>query len=274
MFNQNYRFIAFFCFLFLSIATIFLLKTTKEPSLLPLIGDTFGKATNQENPSFPRNYRSVQESYKNLPANLPKEGLENLPVVGTSQFTKAQLKEILDHIGKEKKVFVIDLREETHLVFEDRDGNQIPITAFAPKNLGNSGKSSVEIKADRLFYKNYILGKKEITLHKAKGGNVFINENDPVFLVGNVYTEEEIVEDLNKNQHYNVSYLLIPVTDHKSPSPQKLDDYIAFLQKVDDEPNTVLLFHCLAGRGRTGLFIVLTDIIENAKKYHLSLEDI
>lgn len=256
----------------LAFAIGFCSETLEKPQFLPLTGDVLGKDLEETQGTLPRNFRTAQDPIEHI-SDMPRlDGLADLSIAGSAQFTEPQLVEILNYLGR--KTLVIDLREETHLIFEDTDGVQIPITAYLSQNLGNFGKNVEEIKSDIGLYKTYILGQSTIPLHYTENSEVKIDEDAPVFEVKNVYAEWEIVEKASHFYTPGVEYVLFPITDHKNPSPQSVDAFLSLFEEVKDDRELVLLFHCQAGRGRTGLFMVMTDMIQNAKKYQLSFRDI
>lgn len=269
-----------FCFLFLFGVTAFANGTAvedlRETSFLPLIDEVFGNPLVEEGSLFPRNFRTaqdnIQEDINELSESVRLDGLEELRVAGTAQFTEPQLLEILNHLGK--KTLVVDLREETHLIFEDAEGKQTPITAFKSQNTGNVGKSYEEINEEIDRYKEFILNQEFITLYYTRNSEVQIDEKVAFFEVGNVYAEWESIERISALYSPGVEYLHFPVTDHKNPNPQAVDAFLSLLNSIKDDQEIVLLFHCKAGRGRTGVFMIMKDMIENAKRYHLSFEEI
>ncbi len=65
-------------------------------------------------------------------------------------------------------------------------------------------------------------------------------------------------------------YIRIPVTDHTWPKPEQVDEFVDFVKGID--PDRVWIhFHCLAGKGRTSVFMVMYDMMQNPG---VSLEDI
>lgn len=235
---------------------------------VPLVSDVVNRNVKEGSP-FPRNYRKMKdeidvECLKKFQLNL--KGLSNLPIVGTSQFTETQLQEILKDLRS--KVLVIDLREETHLILEDPSGKQVPFTAYAFENLGNRGKSVKEIQDDLALYKNYVLKQKVIHLCCSHPNH------SQAWTVGNVYNEEELINKINRNYPQGVSYLHLPVTDHRKPTPKIVDEFLKVFENMKANPDLTILLHCRAGRGRTGTFMAMGDMLANAKKYELTFEQI
>src|SRR5262245_46436527 len=94
------------------------------------------KEVDLEEQVWPRNYRTTRDDILSEDdQQLRLDGLKDLFMGGSAQFTESQLREILSDWNT--KVIVVDLREETHLILETQEGKQIPISAFIPLNLGN-----------------------------------------------------------------------------------------------------------------------------------------
>lgn len=261
--------------MFILLAGISLFKfqegLASEPEYLPLTSD-FSKSEIFQHKDFPRNFRTSADKIEG-DHEFRLDGLKELEIAGTGQFNEEQLLSILSFFGK--RVVVIDLREETHLMFEDSSGKHIPITAYGSQNSGNEGKSFEEITIELSRYKTHIYMQGAITLHFTEDSEVIFDEDDPQFYVGRILTEEEMVAHLNKIYPYGVDYAFLPVTDHKIPDDQTVDRFLQLFREVKDrKDNTIILFHCKAGRGRTGLFMNIADILANAASYSLQLEEI
>lgn len=248
----------------------------KSEEILPFTSDINGKKDITNDNEIPRNFRTMKDNINISPSDHPLrlDGLKDLAISGSSQFTENQLRKIIEKT--KKKMMVVDLREETHLILENINGSQLPITAYAPLNVGNEGKTVPEIELDLERYKDHILEQGTVTLYQTKDSEVLMGEDSQKFSVevANVYTEKEIIEKISENVPDDVSYKLIPLTDHKYPSVKAVDNFLNLLKDSKEDPERVILFHCQAGRGRTGLIMVMTDIVENAVKYDLSLEEI
>lgn len=264
-----------FVFLVLAVGSLYA-YLPKHADFQPLVRDVKDLKELSEK-ELPRNYRTTHDrisiNHELGEFQVRLEGLKDLFMGGSAQFTESQLREILSHWNT--KVVIVDLREETHLILETRDGKQIPISAFVPLNLGNVGKSVDEIDFEHLRYRNHILERGSVSLPYGKGDGSYVEKDDiPVFDVNNVYTERELVEKINEYHPHGVEYIYLPITDHQKPTPQAVDTFLEILQSVQNDNEATLLFHCRAGRGRTGMMMVMRDMLENAKKYNLSFDQI
>ncbi len=236
-----------------------------EGAFYPLASDIKEKYSANVDSSFPRNYRSTRQ------AQDPEKGLRELNIAGTAQFNESQLCNIANDIGQ--PVVVVDLREETHLIIRDITQLQIPVTAYHTENTGNVGKSLAEIDAEIERYRLYIQSMGLISLYQTDNGNVLLADDAPIYQVDSVFTEKEVVERVTRFYSPGVSYFYLPVTDHQKPRPEIVDLFLENLASLDLE-KVAIVFHCRAGRGRTGQLMNMMDMIKNAKKYDLSFDEI
>ncbi|WP_445222823.1 hypothetical protein ACKWRH_45550 (plasmid) [Bradyrhizobium sp. Pa8] len=74
----------------------------------------------------------------------------------------------------------------------------------------------------------------------------------------------ESEEDLVKRK--GAAYLRIPTPDHARPTDDEIDRLVSELRKVGHKRDVHLHFHCRGGMGRTTLFMVLADMLQNSGK--------
>lgn len=78
---------------------------------------------------------------------------------------------------------------------------------------------------------------------------------DPKLMkISSVMSERQMVE---QNGLY---YYRIAATDHIWPSPENIDDFIAFIRTLPD--HAWLHFHCQAGKGRTTIYMAMYDMMK------------
>jgi hypothetical protein len=242
-------------------------------SWLPIVRDL-----QELDPSpLPKNYRTTELHHSDLlsalkAAALPTKGLPELKTIGSGQYTEEQLRNILDTI--DRRLLLVDLREEVHLLLETTEGTQLAISGFAPLNVGNEGRSLEEIAAEHERYRQYILELGVLPLPFAKGDGSAVETSPPIVQVHNVYTEEEIANKLNEDYEPGIEYRYLPVTDHKKPTVEIVDHFVDLMRDTLHDQELLVLFHCRAGRGRTGMMMVMRDILQNAKQHQLSLHQI
>lgn len=163
--------------------------------------------------------------------------------------------------GQHRTVFLIDLRQETHLY---TDG--LPISIYDRHDQINWGKSPETIHTEEQAWRDYIAIQKKITLsHLGKPVKGMKGPVNPFTIpVESVYLEKTAATMAN------MQYRRIEVPDFHPPSPAQVDQYLEIFKSLPK--NYWLHFHCAGGKGRTSTFLALTDIIINHKK--VSLADI
>ncbi len=190
--------------------------------------------------NLPRNFRTTDDQLtankgQKIPANT---GLADLHASGSGEFTADGFKLLLGRTHGPATVF--DLRQETHIFV-----NGLPVSWFATDDWANVGRSNNEIQADEAArVKSFERGSK-IAVHPGgaikKPGAASSAPEDVT--VEDASTERDIVTA------NNAAYVRLALPE-----------------------NGWAHFHCEAGRGRTTTFMVLYDLLRNAKQ--VSLEDV
>lgn len=205
-------------------------------------------------------FGEAKEKY-NLDTTYPvsREGLDTLNVSASAQFSEKQFRELaetLREVAGDKEIIIVDLREEPHYFL-----NGISISWFSLHNWANLGVAheDVEPAEDELF--KALIGK---TVTAYVEDDEMKQDEEITMTVETAVSEKELVES------EGFTYYRLPVTDHTFPSADEIDVFIEYLRGFDPE-NTWLHFHCHAGKGRTGVYVTLTDKIRNPE---LPMQDI
>lgn len=201
-----------------------------------------------------RNFRVMTDEFRrNTELRLPsREGLSELRVSGSSQFSSEGLCMIKEKLAG-KKIVIVDLREESHGFI-----NGVPVSWRGVHNWTNMGKPLAFIEDDE---KSRLLalkkaGTAKISWIMKKGDREeYVEES---ITVKDVMTEQELCKSMG------VEYLRIPVSDHLLASDPRIDYFIRSYCSLRDD--RWLHFHCKAGKGRTTTFIALCDMMKNAKR--------
>jgi hypothetical protein len=209
-------------------------------------------------PILPKHFRTTSDP---LPNNINKGGLADLHIAGGSQFSKLALHKIVKRLGT-NHITVIDLRQESHGFL---DGNAI--TWYAPQDAGNKGLTDTQIeqREAQLLHELDLQEYATAYVILKKSPNGYIIKTKPVeFSVHNVSSEADLVTQSHLNYHR------IYVQDFHAPNAQQIDRFIKIVKQLP--PNQWIYFHCRAGVGRTTTFMVMYDMMRNAKK--VSFDDI
>ena len=151
--------------------------------------------------------------------------------------------------GKERTVYVFDLRQESHAFVNEG----IPLSRYGIHNWANKGMTLEEVEADESERFGAMVGSSVKAY--ARDGDTPI-EPPMVISVESVMTEKEMVE----SEGYE--YVRLPIPDHSWPSAETIDTFVSFVKNIDPD-QAWLHFHCMGGRGRTGVLMMIYDMMRN-----------
>lgn len=215
--------------------------------------------------NFPKKFRSIRDALNpEIASQINTQGLLDLNISGSGQFSLLSLEKVLEELNYPNNFYVIDLRLECHGFL-----NGHAVTWYTYRNWGNLGKSLSQVEQEEKDLTTELAKSTETIMHR------FINKGEAdgevaetleiPCLVYEVYTEEEA---LVKN--FQVHYFRIPVPDHRKPTAENVDRFLDFIKTLPED--RWIHFHCAGGSGRTTSFMVMYDMIKNAKE--LSFEEI
>ncbi len=235
----------------------------KEPKLQLLIDAEKPSGTE---PSQSR-YRSAKSPFAKPYLATNTVNLNALRAAGCMQFSSNHFENILSHIQADypdstaQSVCVFDLREEFHVFIQGYDA----YWRLAPRNDANAGISLEALVVGELNQLNKLKSQQTIAVPVRNFWKINPKQTDTpngqsvhVFSPQNIETERALV------QRHGAHYVRIPVTDHCPPTPDDVDLFVAYLKDLPRD--TVMLFHCQGGYGRTTTFMTLADIWLNHDK--------
>lgn len=208
-----------------------------------------------------RNFRLMTDDWQNtVRGNEPtRQGLENLHASASAQLSVAALSTLYEKIKTlepDAKIFMIDLRQESHGF-----ANDIPVSWYAKHNAANAGKNTAEVEADEVERLKNLRGVETTFEPLGKTDTKILK---PITIIPRVVkTEREASEKVG------FEYKRFAAADMQFPAPELVDDFIIFVANLPE--NSWLHFHCHAGHGRTTSFLVMYDIMKNPD---LPLEEI
>lgn len=222
--------------------------------------------TNMENTSvFPRNYRitKIPQLTNTSPPNW--KGFDSLNLIGSAQFSKASLELVLENLSVTPcHIHILDLREEWHGFI-----NGAAVSWYAFNDWNNVGKTQHQIECEEKELLNSLLKQKEIQIGK------IINKRSKEQLPPEIILQPSIKVETTQTERelvcsYGLKYVNIPITDHIRPNDYQVDRFIDFICTL--QKNEWVYIHCAAGIGRTSTFMIMCDMMMNAK--NVSFKDI
>ncbi len=191
--------------------------------------------------------------------------LENVPfrASGTRQLDKehltATLAEVAKRVPQNGRIYLIDLREESHLFFDTS-----AVSWFADKDFANVGQPLAWIQADELAQIPKITKvptTRVFSIAKDEEGRV-TPTGSAEMTVGSAETEEQFAAGLRIGRA--VEYVRLPVTDHCPPRGDTLVRFIDLSRRIDRDRDWIH-FHCRGGSGRTAMFLAMYDMLSWAR---------
>ena len=192
-------------------------------------------------------------------------------IVGSGQFNPNGLKAIVSQIQgyhPKKKIWLVDLRQETHFFANDQ-----ALSLYGNHNSANINKNPSQIEQTQ---QDFILSLQKksapTTVHRVLEKNHGeITKTSPILMnLSSSQSEKALAES------YGLSYKRFYITDHHHPSPQAMAELVNFIHELDAEDWVIV--HCRGGKGRTTTFMLLTALLKDKTNHsHLfkskSLED-
>lgn len=154
----------------------------------------------------------------------------------------------LREYAKDRTVYVFDLRQESHAFLND----EIPVSWYGTHNWQNEGMTLAEIEADEVERFGALIGT-EVTAYIVKDDAI---EDEMTVPVQSMMTEEELAES------EGFEYFRLPIMDHTWPEAETIDRFISIVKNIDPD-KAWLHFHCVKGKGRTGLMMMFYDMMMN-----------
>lgn len=195
---------------------------------------------------------------KKLPS---RQGMERVSSSASGQFSDLSFRNLLKILEKDKKLYVIDLRQESHGFASGH-----ALSFYGIHNAANKGLSLEESdRAEANFLKD-LKSKSPACVYKVlekKKGEILQATPLRVYPAP-VQSEKDLVES------YGAEYRRFKTLDHWFPDAEVMTAFIEFVRSLPDEVH--LHFHCRGGKGRASQFMIYYDILKNAPG--VELEDI
>lgn len=180
--------------------------------------------------------------------NLNLTGLRNLNISGSKQFSTVNFSNIVHELNTKLPITVVDLRSEAHGFI-----NEFPISFKNSKNNATTNLSKSEVLLNEA---------NELSSIKLNVPITPFNHPEKTIIPLKVQNEENFLRSIG------INYLRLPVKDGHLPEDEIVDSFINFVKSSSND--NWLHFHCKHGIGRTTTFMIMYDIIKNAKTVPLN----
>lgn len=201
----------------------------------------------------------------------PDDGLQDLNISGSAQFTYLGFNWILDKIQNPKdkpfSLINIDLREESHCFFKG-----VPLSNYIPGNCLNFGIANIDIEERERQWIDCLKTQSQIQVKTVLEKSNGLFKNIDTLILDNQDSEDIISERNYIEKSQGFKYIRIPIGDHTKPTEEDMVDICTLFSKIDT--SQWLHFHCAGGKGRTTTLMLLYDIFVNHQRYpNLTIED-
>ena len=196
------------------------------------------------------NFRSTADG-SGLPEGLNTLGLDQLRMSGSASLSS---REQVGHLSRlwGPSFHVIDLREEPHAIVDNH-----AVGWIAGKNWANLGKS----RADALDHEQRLIEElrgQTPTVHSAK--DIKKKRPDPLKVT---LDGHQAIDEASFVKAAGGQYTRLMVSDHLRPRDEDVDQFVAMARGLAED--TAVHFHCKGGRGRTTTFMIMFDMLRNAR---------
>ena len=195
----------------------------------------------------------------------PRLGPNTFRASGSRQLDAPLYATRLDEVSKlvrpGGRLYVVDLRQETHLFFDGR-----AVSWYADKDFANVGQTTVWLEAEDQSQLKRIaeFPTTQIFCLDPANQEFAIPTKFSVITVKSAATEAMVVQQMNLSAP--VDYLRLHLTDHCPPPGSALIMFFRWWV-LRFGPNDWVHFHCHGGDGRTTTFMALYDMASWARAH-------
>jgi protein-tyrosine phosphatase len=198
------------------------------------------------------NFVAVFDVTRNEKSDLPRNfrDLNSLGInaIASAQFSEKQLLEVRKKYPKEK-IIIVDLRAEEHGLINGEAVSWRSVFDQQPtRNLLSDLKNQHKIQISKVSARSRESG--------------WYMDVEPFEVELKSVTSEE---DLAKKNGFDYKHFL--VRDFDIPDSNQFSEMINFIKNTPTDQK--IYVHCAGGSGRTGMFLVLLDILKNGKNSSL-----
>ncbi len=169
---------------------------------------------------------------------------------------------------KNKKVWLLNLRDETTLYINDK-----PVSVYLGSNVAHVGLERESIAREENLLARLLSFRRYLDVRRLiKGADGHKSPQQPRRIkLETILTEQQLVDELAFQNKINVNFRRFCVSDHDTPDPLEVDLFVDFVRDEHSEED-VVHFHCRAGKARSAQFLTMLKALYAAKYPHVSTE--
>lgn len=211
--------------------------------------------------SMPPNYRTSADPidqhvprYEERHGPVPGVKLPSLigyaatRMAGSAQFNARQLKQVREI---NPNLVIVDLRMEAHFLVDD----DIATSFYCPRNWDRLLVKDPQVLRERELEDVAMLASQQPRGIRI-GNKASTAKCAPLVRFTQIRTEAELTASLGLRYHR------FYIADHSRPRDDQIDTIVQWLRAHEDDH---VLMHCNAGKGRTTTFMIMRDMLRNAK---------
>jgi len=183
-------------------------------------------------------------------------GLAELKMSGSADFNSFGLAQLVQQIPAAQNIVVVDLRQESHAILDDRLVTWEAGDDWA--NVGMDHDRAVRTEEERIA---------AITPNQSVGLVSALQYKKGQKSSGEAARVEVILSEKSLVEGAGLEYERLTVTDHLRPSDQEVDRFLRLYGGLSSDQ--WVHFHCRAGVGRTAVFMAMYDMLKNADRVPL-----
>lgn len=192
--------------------------------------------------------------------------VEGTDVFGVAQPTVDGIRQVLDRVdGKDNNVVWTNMREEPVVYINGR--------SFSLREEAHPFENSADFQgatAESVAQTEQQLKAEILAEARANGGRILLHGEDAEGMTADwvevtpdsVQTTSEVYQSF-QDEGYKLDFARVPVTDEKTPENQDLQAVVDRVRGSEDD--SVYIFNCHAGRGRTTTAMVATQLLQRAQ---------
>lgn len=199
------------------------------------------------------NYRTCTKSIR-LPEETHKkeEDYKDLLISGSGQLPLDSFGPLYEDLKKQapegSPIYLLDLRQESHGFLDEYSVS----LHGKDHNDHNKGMVTVEVLVREM---QDLLGLYKVPTKIRSGNNSITGLKDKTICSDRISVEETVARKAG------FIYIRFAAQDHKFPQKETVDEFIRFYRRLPEK--AWLHFHCLAGNGRTSVFMIMYDLMRN-----------